>query len=972
MSVHDIRGKESYRILATLPLPEAAVIIDVRQGEASETSLIDYLRVDLEELTMEMRLQEVPRWRHLAECIDFIHLKVIMPYANLTESSKFELTTRGNKQIGIDGKDDLAYTLGREYVDRVRNYRLRAIKDNSEFAERADPDQPTVRVFFLTDMQEPESLLRAATYARWLKEWVEETHGPRRFSRDEPLHIIAVCMNAGVSLQKDVLLQSFGQQPDTAIDTVLLLQQYSDDEAYIGGGAQTYQAELILYILLLHWPQPFWKTIDDANKPGTLLIKGAMILPWPTYTLGTASLEHSGRWAARWLDYGVAAKLLETLQDTKKVNQEDQLPRNIQQWLRHWWQEIQETVPDSMIFSIEELEVFSRIEKLLATAPLLRSPLASSLEVLTIFSSQVSELYTGTSGMTLQQALDCAPSILDQFQWTYAHTGESNGSDLDQIDESYKQLARLYTRIMRFVPSHFQGAEGALPRAIRQLSALSVSINEIRAIEQQPPELSSCRSEFEKQVQKAREELQSKIKTWRLPLVGRFLRSTMISLLVVILVGMIVLFGVNWQAVVLYLSSSLSSIFPGLQQDLVMLGIKGLLVLLLIGSEILYLALRNRSLQSERQIIHKKLCEIIRADATRVRSVIAARVALALLQSSDLYTPGARTSPYEQRLRDLGRHLKGVQQLAAHQQKLADERLHLVLDQKSNQSRHLSRLPGLNNRQDILAWQKLEDAFLQSCKELTTGSAQSDLLAELLLRRLGTEAATTILVDVRNKQPQRDEDRGEEDFQALSTLLVSIFLTLEIAGPPVGEVKPLLDQYVALKNRYLSGPTMLSSDVLDLQDIVKGTMLEQVMQGRADARLSVQQDQSNDFVLAAWVGSQRIGNPLLMPIFELNDVLDRLAERKMSVAQALEKLRGRSTLLGYPDEIAGNDFFSFLLPAGEVGETFLRTLDLVQAAQIHCEFFPDREKLVYFQIHRIHQLLPEVSSSTRKKPDQQE
>src|SRR6266568_3196638 len=95
MPFYHTEEEERYEAFAALPLPEAAGIIDVRQTDVYDTSLLDYLVIDVADLATELRLQKIPRWRHLSECIDFLRLDTTPPYATLHEFSDFVLTTRG-------------------------------------------------------------------------------------------------------------------------------------------------------------------------------------------------------------------------------------------------------------------------------------------------------------------------------------------------------------------------------------------------------------------------------------------------------------------------------------------------------------------------------------------------------------------------------------------------------------------------------------------------------------------------------------------------------------------------------------------------------------------------------------------------------------------------------------------------------------------------------------------------------------
>ena len=96
-------------------------------------------------------------------------------------------------------------------------------------------------------------------------------------------------------------------------------------------------------------------------------------------------------------------------------------------------------------------------------------------------------------------------------------------------------------------------------------------------------------------------------------------------------------------------------------------------------------------------------------------------------------------------------------------------------------------------------------------------------------------------------------------------------------------------------------------------------------------------------------------------------VVTQFLTQKMTPAQALDDLRERNRLLGYRDEMAGDDRFYLLLAPGEASNDFLKELDLLYSAQIRPVRFPDTEKLIYLHIHRIRQIMPGYFSTAPKQ-----
>src|SRR5438045_2852678 len=117
-------GGKQYQDLAELHLPGPAVVIDVRQGSDHDPPLIWNLAVELEDLTTEMRLNQVYRWRYLADCIDLVKLTPLRSDQAVTDTTQFVLTTSAGLSTSIHGAKELVHELGREYLDRVRNNRI--------------------------------------------------------------------------------------------------------------------------------------------------------------------------------------------------------------------------------------------------------------------------------------------------------------------------------------------------------------------------------------------------------------------------------------------------------------------------------------------------------------------------------------------------------------------------------------------------------------------------------------------------------------------------------------------------------------------------------------------------------------------------------------------------------------------------------------------------------------------------------
>src|SRR2546430_15744844 len=147
------RAKQ-YEELGQLHLPGPSVVIDVRQGTDHDPPLIWNIGIELEDLSAEMELNKVYRWRYLTDCIDL--LKLIPIYWDEPEKdlTNFILKKRTGQTRSFRAKEALVDALVRDHIDVVRTNRISAGQDQDIFSleeTRTDPEQVTVRVFFLVD-----------------------------------------------------------------------------------------------------------------------------------------------------------------------------------------------------------------------------------------------------------------------------------------------------------------------------------------------------------------------------------------------------------------------------------------------------------------------------------------------------------------------------------------------------------------------------------------------------------------------------------------------------------------------------------------------------------------------------------------------------------------------------------------------------------------------------------------------------
>lgn len=311
--------------LTALPLPAAALVIDTRGAENDD--IMDRLRIEIADLTNDMKTQEVHHWRYLS---DFLSFWVYEPMTSdevdvlrrqkqnaadapaqenghtHTEetalSEKTALVANGQAVSGLTGKidpsmqkgfyspfffqqdDDIApiaedrstdllqqniHIIAQE-VDRLRNNRIVAVTDLDKSMSGRSTKDATVRVYLLTDVERPDSLATAAVYAATLKQYYEPYESKERPNQQPMINTIAVCLN-----------NSSGAAPSTNLkellwndcwdhlDALILTEDYRQDAASIAGDIQTYLAELLLYMLMIIPPLRTEATPKASAARGT-------------------------------------------------------------------------------------------------------------------------------------------------------------------------------------------------------------------------------------------------------------------------------------------------------------------------------------------------------------------------------------------------------------------------------------------------------------------------------------------------------------------------------------------------------------------------------------------------------------------------------------------------------------------------------------------------------------------------------
>ncbi len=505
-----------------LPLPGPALVIDVCSVAHNGIDLLRFLATELEDLTEKMSRKRVPQWRFLTKCINLLTLtpsgtdnafSAFESHVPLIGTRYFDVEVYNGRTLRMQSKEELTRYLVERHIDIVRNSRIQAIQDRDLPGQPTNgrggsPEQSTVRVFFLVDLKEEESFMLAAHVASWLKEWEGENYSPVRSGRAQRIEVVAICMNAAPQRQYDLLTQLDA----VALDIVILLQAYRDDEGYIDEQAQVSQIALMLYTLLLRWPDCFEPEFEDTTEESSGVMQ---ILRRPTYLMGISSLEASVRWGARWLDYNLVAKMIESLNDRRQVQREEQqflLDMHVSEWLERLKKEIQKVVPSTVQKQLSSLGALEQLQRLTANPGRKHGAPDDLLQNFKQFCEQISELYTNdpfrsTGGVTLEHAIRSAILIPSQLKHLYEKVTEQEENVKSSVVDAYIALLDQKAQMQAF-PQNAKDAiqgHGAIPRARHQIAALA---RRVQLIKQTLPNPIDYRREFDEEASKAQIELE--------------------------------------------------------------------------------------------------------------------------------------------------------------------------------------------------------------------------------------------------------------------------------------------------------------------------------------------------------------------------------------------------------------------------------------------------------------------------------
>jgi hypothetical protein len=611
--------------------------------------------------------------------------------------------------------------------------------------------------------------------------------------------------------------------------------------------------------------------------------------------------------------------------------------------------------PHLLIDVIPGTKGLSAFQRTVTAAPFQGVPLRNSLPVLQDFCQNLENHYTGNQGATLQQALQSIDPVISLLKETYRKGSKSSFRASGAGEEALKELWELQGQANLFSVALFKNATGALPRAINQLSELESRIEEgdIGQYAQHTPNFSRLQEHFEEQGRKAQNRLAAALNVWELPVIGRVLRSTLLSLLLVVFIALVVWF---LQGSFTFLPDILTRALP----EPAGISLFRLLVIVVLGlAEFFYLLRRDRRLREQRNSILQALCQTAMVHLTEVQSIIAAGIALRLLQEAGLYQPKGKAGPYKQRLRAIDKVLKEAQEQALQHHRSAYDRLKLGLSPMQTGMLSTSAWLNLNTRKDLLPWEQTIEIFQRLEKELLQNNRYLDMLAESLLRQLTTGAQNVPSASIVG--PDGQPLTVQEQLLAISSELVATLLVAEVTGSNIPTLHPLLERYISLEQRDQYVPSLLGESIAELYNAVRAMKLEQAMNN--DLEVSAHAGAFESFItkarkpveemLSVWIENFCDMDDQSRGLLNSGNIIAHLQASQVKLFDALEDLRRRCKLLGYRDELVdGSDAFMLLVPDTASNELHDALANL-QSNQIRLLRFPDEEKLVYLHTYRV-------------------
>lgn len=521
-----------------LPLPPASLVIDMR---ADEDDMIERLRIEIADLTNEMKTQDTHHWRYLADFLSFWHLQPMnageihtlrqaapasfdaqdasAPAAVGTPATQIQPGLTGpvasqpahnstiffDDDVGLRGlSGDQPADVLKQYTDkiideadRLRNNRTVAVSDLDAQLTGPNIRDKAVRIILVTDAEQPDSLASVAAYAEQIRQFRTHRHHQHQ---DSMLNVTVLCLNASGQPDSTELDELRWENGWAHIDSLIISERYRHDGVRIAGSIQTYLAELLLYVLLIVPPVPVNQPQIAVPNQGTA---GDEFLFSPnTFLVGLATMEHSARWGKHLLNFKVIERSIEVLQQDREEEREH-IKNIVLGWFESWRATLRSLIPQHVPQTIGGIDGITRASNVVQQPErvftlnyfnwrLGKSTLSDLRHYLTTLTAMY--ILPGADQphtKVLQDALDSVPQIEQQLKaW--------ESKDAEQRKDI--PLARAQLEAQRIL-SHqdcFTGAYGAISRAKIQLEELSSTAMNARST-LRPVDLKERRAELERQ-----------------------------------------------------------------------------------------------------------------------------------------------------------------------------------------------------------------------------------------------------------------------------------------------------------------------------------------------------------------------------------------------------------------------------------------------------------------------------------------
>src|SRR5579859_41128 len=495
---------------SNVPIPQAAMVIDIRTGK---DDLLKTLRLEIENLADEKKEHRINHWQYLADFIDFQSVPPLDPedvsalWERIEKDRKATADAMtvvpadpdGSANSGIlydqqglpmqwqepylpfnrkaDEEGDLlpdTSMLAEEYqecthrIDIIRNNRHNALSDLGKTGRLGkNKKYARTHVIFITDARDRNSLNSASVFAAYLKQYYR---GRLEHSGYEDVLVTSVIsMNHPNTAEAPRLLINnlrwAGKEDDWEhINALIINEAYRADAGWQDVETQSYVTELLLYALLVVEPIDLYRIPHVSLSTSTTgyyeqQVKERRDLHPQTFIFGLSTVEHSIRWGRLYLNTAMAAQTMQILHMQSTDNRAD-IDNAAQSWFDNWRQDVTKAVPQDIPGDF---------------------PYRSTLEAASKVAKPVTEVFPEKDPRRNieQRSVDAINNYADQLIQSHRLLQQDQSqavvqamNKLSEKDEGNRLVAAL-KRAQRVLSEFFSGATGSIARAKLQLESIS-------------------------------------------------------------------------------------------------------------------------------------------------------------------------------------------------------------------------------------------------------------------------------------------------------------------------------------------------------------------------------------------------------------------------------------------------------------------------------------------------------------------